>query len=314
MPKSLEYNATLIERIDLMEGLAIFKIRPDEPLEKGWFIPGQYVTLGLNRDAEAGDGDLPESVRRPMSIASAPEEDDAIEFYIRYVNYPESKLPLTHLLWRVPVGERMYWRPGAVGHFTIEGTAGADDDRLKVMVAAGTGLAPFVSIARSRVLRDPNARLDDLAIIHGASYPAALGYREELEGYAEKNGLRYLPTVSRPKEAPEWRGQAGRAEALFEPGRLEQTEELLGLEPGELRPERAAILVCGLQGTIANTAMDLLYRGFVPDNRKIRRALEIDQETAPSFFFEQYDSTPVIDVNDQALVAELKKRLAGAQA
>ncbi|NJL28097.1 MAG: hypothetical protein HC897_09455 [Thermoanaerobaculia bacterium] len=52
--KTLGVNATLIERIDFMAGLATFRIRPDEPLPPGWFIPGQDVTLGLNRDAAAG--------------------------------------------------------------------------------------------------------------------------------------------------------------------------------------------------------------------------------------------------------------------
>ncbi|NJL28094.1 MAG: hypothetical protein HC897_09440, partial [Thermoanaerobaculia bacterium] len=283
MAKTLEYNATLIERTDFMEGLANFRIRPDEPLSPGWFVPGQYVTLGLNRDAAAGEGDLPESVRRPMSIASAPEQADAIDFYIRYVDHPESSLPFTHLLWRIKPGDRIYWRPGAVGHFTIEGTLGAGDSRLKVMLAAGTGLAPFMSIVRSRVLQDPDARMDDLAIVHGASYPAAIGYQEELEGYVERNGLRYVPTVSRPKEAPEWRGATGRAEALFSPERIEDTERRLGLEPGFLHPERAGVLVCGLQGTVTNSLCDLLYRGFVPDNRKIRRALGVADDVKASF-------------------------------
>lgn len=312
MAKTLEYNATLIERIDMMEGLAVFRIRPDEPLTPGWFTPGQYVTLGLNRDAAAGEGDLPGSVRRPMSIASAPEETDAIDFYVRYVDHPESTLPFTHLLWRINVGDRLYWRPGAVGHFTVEDTLGAGDPRLKLMIAAGTGLAPFISIVRSRALKDPAARMDDLAIVHGASYPAAIGYREELEGYVERNGLRYVPTVSRPKEAADWQGATGRAEALFTPARIEDTERRLGLAPGELTPENAGVLVCGLQGTIASSVCDLLYRGFIPDNRKLRRALEIADELPASFFFEQYDNTPVVDLSNADLVAELKSRLEAA--
>ena len=57
-----------------------------------------------------------------------------------------------------------------------------------MLVAAGTGLAPFVSMARSRIMRDPRADLSDLVLLHGASYPADLAYRDELLGYQENNG------------------------------------------------------------------------------------------------------------------------------
>src|SRR5690606_11672214 len=59
-----------------------------------------------------------------------------------------------------------------------------------------------------------------------------------------------------------------------------------------------------------NTVTDLLDRGYIPDNRRLRRALGVDEERKPSVFWEQYDNTPVIDVKDEALVARLKARLA----
>jgi ferredoxin--NADP+ reductase len=215
-------------------------------------------------------------------------------------------------MWPIKVGDRMFCRAVATGHFTLKDTIGEDDQRIKLMVAAGTGLAPFISIARSRLRRDPAARLDDLAIIHAASYATGLGYRAELEQMAEKNGLKYLPTVSRPKEVPGWTGFAGRAEALLEPGLLGETEKALGLGPGEFRPDRVAVLICGLNGTIANTIIALLSRGFIPDNRKIRRALELEDAVPSSIFWEQYDNTPVIDVKDEALMTDLRARLRAA--
>ena len=97
-PKPLVYNATLAKRIDLTPALTLFHVKPDEPpAEKPWFEPGQYCVLGMNNE------DKPElgSVRRSMSIASAPEDDGPIEFYIRWVSKPESDNPLTHLLWDI---------------------------------------------------------------------------------------------------------------------------------------------------------------------------------------------------------------------
>ncbi len=316
MAKLLDYNATLVAREDLEPTLSIFRLRPDvieHKTEGPWFVPGQYVTIGINREVKEGEDDpRPHSVRRPMSIASPPEDRDELEFYIRKVGEPESDLPLTHQMWPIKVGERMYCRAVPTGHFTVEGTVGLEDTRLKLCIAAGTGLAPFVSIARSRVRRDPKARLDDLAIVHGASYPTGLGYRAELERYAAENGLRYVPAVSRPGDG--WRGWRGRAESICEVARRAEAEDALGLRAGELRPDKVAVLICGLNGTIANTITGLLDRGFIPDNRKLRRGLEIEDDRPATVFWEQYDNTPVIDLKDTELVAGLRRTLHAALA
>jgi ferredoxin--NADP+ reductase len=262
------------------------------------------MTLGLNNLARPDLG----SVRRPMSIASAPEELDVLEFYIRYVSHPESENPLTHLLWKTRAPERVYLRDKAVGKFTLADTVGEADPRVKVFVAAGTGLAPFVSIVRSHVLRDPAADLSRYAVLHGASYPADLGYVGELESYRAK-GLHYMTTVSRPKESPDWRGDVGRVEDYFLPDRLEELEDRLGLGAGGFAPDRAAVFICGLQGTIGLTITRLVPRGFVPEARKLRRALEAPEDVAATVFFEQYDATPIIDVNDPEVIGPLRAQL-----
>jgi ferredoxin/flavodoxin---NADP+ reductase len=317
MPRQLKYNATLTERIDLEPTLAIFRIKPDKILRRGaptdpWFEPGQYLTIGMNRDGVASENDpRPLSVRRAMSIASAPEDEDAVELYIRFVTHPESDLPLTHVMWPIKAGDRLYCRALATGRFTLRDTVG-DDARLKLMVAAGTGVAPFVCIARSRVRRDPDARLDDLAILHGASYPSGLGFRDELERLVRDHGLKYIPTISRPHEVDGWDGVTGRVESLTGPEHFARTERALGLEPGGLNPDNASVLICGLQGTIANTILNLIPRGYVPDHRKIRRALDVEDDARATIFWEQYDATPVIDLKDDELMAKLRRQLHAA--
>lgn len=315
MAKTLEYNATITQRIDLEPTLSVFRVRPDTPFSEDgapWFVPGQYVTLGKNRPPGTDDDPRPHSVRRPMSIASAPHDTEDAEFYIRRVNVPESDLPLTHQLWTINEGDRMYCRPTPAGRFTVEDTCGVDDPRLKVTIAAGTGLAPFVSMVRARVRTDPSADLSDFAIVHGASYPTGLGYREELDGLVGGHGLRYVPTVSRPHEAPDWSGATGRAEAQFTTDALPQTEAALGLGEGQLNPKRAVVLICGLQGTIGGTVRSLIERGFVPDHRRLRRALSVPEDVPASVYWEQYDSTPVLDVKDEALMASLSASLHAA--
>ncbi|HVK72238.1 MAG TPA: hypothetical protein VM734_02920 [Kofleriaceae bacterium] len=309
MAKPLVYNATLTERVDVTDALTLFRVMPDERPAPGWFTPGQYCVLGMNNEANAELG----SVRRSMSIASAPEDDGPIEFYVRFVAKPESENPLTHLLWKLKSGDRMYMRPVAAGVFTVKDTIGEDDPRLRVTVAAGTGSAPFVSMVRSELRRNPSADLSKWVLLHGASYPADLGHRDELLGYVERNRLNYFGTVSRPKDTG-WTGDTGRVESYFEPDRLAELERRLGLPAGGFTPERAAVFICGLQGTIGTTITHLCARGFVPDHKRMREALGVAPEVPPSLFYEQYDTEPVINIKDPAIVDPLKAQLASALA
>lgn len=311
MAKPLEYNATLVERTDLTDALAIFRLQPDTPPPKRpWFVAGQYCVIGANNAQRPELG----SVRRSMSIASAPEDEGPVEFYIRWVAKPDSENPLTHLLWKMKAGDRIYMRSVAAGVFTIGDTIGADDPRLRVMVAAGTGSAPFVSMVRSEVRRNPNVDLSKWVLLHGASYPADLGYRDELTGLAQTTGLLYWGTVSRPKAAPAWQGDTGRVESFFEPSRLEEFEARLGLAPGGFSPNNAVVYICGLTGTISGTILPLIDRGFVPDFKRIRDTLGVPAHVKASVFYEQYDTEPVINVKDPAYTEPLKARMQAALA
>jgi ferredoxin/flavodoxin---NADP+ reductase len=311
MANPLEYNATLSERVDVTDALSLFRVTPDQPpAERPWFTPGQYCVLGMN------NADKPElgGVRRSMSIASAPEDDGPTEFYVRFVSKPESENPLTHQLWRLRTGDRMYMRPVAAGVFTIKDTVGVDDPRIRVMVAAGTGSAPFVSMLRSELRRSPNADLSRWCLLHGASYDSDLGYRDELNGYVANNKAHYYGTVSRPKECPNWKGDTGRVEAFFDGRRLDDLEKRLGLPPGGFNPRNVVVYICGLTGTISGTIIPLFDRGFVPDFKRIREALGVPAEAKDSVFYEQYDTEPVIAIKDAAVVAPLKERMAAGLA
>ncbi|HEY0483551.1 MAG TPA: hypothetical protein VGD37_38800 [Kofleriaceae bacterium] len=311
MAKPLVYNATLTERVDITDALTLFRVTPDQPPEqRPWFTPGQYCVLGLNNT------DKPElgSVRRSMSIASAPEDDGPVEFYIRWVAKPESDNPLTHLLWKLKTGDRVYMRAVAAGVFTIKDTIGLDDPRIRVMVAAGTGSAPFLSMVRSELRRNPAADLSKWVLLHGASYPADLGYRDELLGMIERNRLKYWGTVSRPKEAPDWNGDTGRVEAFFEGARLDDFERRLGLPPGGFNPKNVVIFICGLTGTITGTILPLIDRGFIPDFKRIREALGVPPDAKDSVFYEQYDTEPVINIKDPTVVEPLRARMQTALA
>lgn len=296
-PTTVSYNATIRERIDLTPKLSLFRISPDpgEGFPEGRipdFLPGQYAILGLNNSINPQLG----RSARAYSIASPPEEKRYLEFYIRYVDQASSTNPLTHLLWKQRAGDRIYVKPKLTGKFTIEDTVGNDDPRIKIFVAAGTGMAPFHSMVRSRLVNE--SLKDRMAILHGASYPNELGYFDVLSKL-ERNNPRfaYLPTISRPGEAASWGGDVGRVESFFSPERVGGLEQRLGLPPGGLNPSRAVIYICGLVGTIQETIKRSLKLGFVPENNRVRRALRLEDQE-PSLFFEQYDTTPIVDADD----------------
>jgi len=306
MVRPMEYNATVVGRVDLTDTLATFLIQPDQPPQKRpWFIAGQYCVLGLNNSEKPFLG----SVRRAMSIASAPEFDGPLEFYIRYVVKPASQNPLTHLLWKLRAGDRIYVRTEAAGTFTIDDTVGVDDPRIRVTVAAGTGAAPFVSMIRSEVCRNARADLSKWVLLHGASYPSELGYRQELLALSETNGLKYYGTVSRPSETREWAADIGRVESFFEPDRRPELERRLGLGSGGFMPDNAVVFVCGLTATIGGVLIRLIDRGFIPHGKAIRDGLGVPPDVSASLFYELYDPTPIIDIDNAAVVDPLRARM-----
>lgn len=296
-PKSIDYNATVIHADYMSDSLAVFRVKPDGPVAS--FVPGQYAVLGLNHEEKG-------AVLRAYSIASPPHlHHEYFEYYVRFVANPTSDNPLTHLLFKKNAGDRIHMRERLKGKFTIPNTVGEEDTRLRVCIAAGTGLAPFTSMVFQH--QHDHGVPGNYAIIHGASYPWDLGYRGQLEEVMNSGPQkRYFPTISRPKEVPEWKGLVGRAESHFTPERLPLLEGAMGMSEGEMNPGNCVALICGLQGTIATAAVALMRRGFVPEDRKTRIALGIPAEVKPSLFWEQYDTTPILDLKNPELVAELK--------
>jgi ferredoxin--NADP+ reductase len=176
------------------------------------------------------------------------------------------------------------------------------------MVAAGTGAAPFVSMIRSEVCRNPVADLSKWVLLHGASYPTELGYRQELLALSRANGLKYYGTVSRPSEAHDWTGDIGRVESFFDPERLQEFERRLGLAAGGFTSDNAVVLVCGLTATIGGVLVRLIDRGFIPHAKVLRDVLGVPSDVSASLFYELYDRTPVIDIDDRAIVEPLRAR------
>src|SRR5687767_7816672 len=161
-------NATLVARKECTERLLVLHLRPDAG-EIAPFEPGQFVQIGLPVEDPA-PGRRPRLQKRAYSIASAAHARDTVELYLAFV--PEGRF--TPLLWSLRPGERLWMDPQPKGHFTL---AHVPAEAELVLVATGTGLAPYVSMLRTWSGAERWARA---VVVHGVRHPVDLGYRDEL--------------------------------------------------------------------------------------------------------------------------------------
>ena len=254
-------NGRLLSKFEITPDLAIFKIAKDDGSFD--YEPGQYTVIGLPTDAcrcsgkdeEEADGNegTPARsngmIRRAYSIASSSAEDGSyLEFYITLVHSGR----LTPRLWCLKPGDPLWVGPKATGHFTLDQVP---EDVNLVLVATGTGLAPYISMIRSDHTCNIGRRF---AIVHGARYSWDLGYRNMLQRLAADcpNSLLYLPTITRPESDPTWGGHVGRIQSVFDDGTLEKA---IG---SSLTPEEYHVFLCGNPEMVPSVQGMLESRGY----------------------------------------------------
>lgn len=231
--KSSPYNATVVGKILLTPDLMILRVRTDTPREK--FDAGQYTTIGvLASEPRSANSvitleQLPPDflIKRPYSIASANHETSNFEFYISHVKSGQ----LTPRLFVLSQGSRMWVDEDILGVFRLKDTPKGCNI---VMVATGTGLAPYISFLRSHIKENQDIKL---AVLHGAAYPWDLGYYSELTFIQNSfDNFYYFPTLL--KADKNWNGLTGYIENHLENGLLEN----VGIE---INPEKTHFFLCG---------------------------------------------------------------------
>ncbi|MDX1564270.1 MAG: hypothetical protein R3236_02635 [Phycisphaeraceae bacterium] len=238
-------NATLVDWTEVHEGLAVWRVRPDHPPVPA-FEPGQHIELGLIDS----DGRLD---RRVFSIASSAENREAYEFCA--VRIPDGRWSAR--LWETARTQGRLWlAPAASGSFTLFPVA--PQDRV-VWVATGTGVAPFVSMARTYGLKNHWERC---LLIHGVRHAADLVYRSTLEDLAGRSeALGYVPVVSRE---PDYDGFCGHVGDLLHDASFKQR---FGFD---LDPATCHIFLCGNPAMVdeqAEALGSLGFRRFDPQQR-----------------------------------------------
>jgi len=259
MPREL--NAVLTARRDIAPGLAVFRVKPE-----GWdireFKAGQYVVLGLPGSAprcpEADEEETPappeKLILRAYSIASSSIEREYIEFYVVLV---ESGA-LTPRLFALDLGDRLFLGKKITGTFTLDRVP---DNQHLVLIATGTGLAPYISMLRSRLL---HAREGKVAVLHGARHSWDLGYRNEL-ALVERDhaNFDYIPSITRPaNEKTPWSGEVGRMQEIW---LRDPLSERWGFSPSS---ENTHILMCGNPAMIDTLIEILTEQGYQEHTKK----------------------------------------------
>jgi len=262
MAKTLELNSVVTQVMRLSPLNIIIRVSPD-----GWEIPnfeaGQFAVLYLpgsaarckNAQPVEKEGDPKKMIRRAYSIASSSRNKEFIEFYITLVHNGE----LTPRLFSLEPGDKVGMTTKFTGMFTMEK---APKDANLVLIATGTGVAPYISMLRSNALANPNR---NIAVLHGATNSWDLGYSSELSLLDSTfENFTYIPTVSRPtKEIVPWGGEIGRVQQIWSSKILDKRWNI------ELSADNTHLFLCGNPRMIDETISILETEGFTESKGKV---------------------------------------------
>ena len=266
----MELNAVVTTKIEVAPGLMVIRVAPD-----GWdlpeFAPGQFAVLGLPPEADRSDladtEDEPvkpgKLIRRAYSIASSSKAHKYLEFYVTLVHSGA----LSPRLFNLQPGGRVWLGPKITGTFTLDL---APPDKEVILVATGTGLAPYMSMLRTELAASKGRRF---AVLLGARHSWDLGYHAELVAMEQLSPkFTYLPIISRPAEEPvPWTGRAGYVLDLWRSRELEQEWK------ERPTPETSRIFLCGNPAMIDDMVDLLSDEGFTEHTRKTPGSIHVER-------------------------------------
>jgi ferredoxin--NADP+ reductase len=206
------------------------------------FSSGQFVMVGLQKE----DG---KPLVRAYSIAS-PAWHEELEFYS--IKVPDG--PLTSRLQNIKVGDQVLIGRKPTGTLVLDGLK---PGKRLYMLGTGTGLAPWLSLAR-----DPDVyeRFEAVVVTHTVREVSDLNYAElfgelpqdEILGELIDGKLRYYPTVTRE----DFRTK-GRITDLIASGKLFTD---LGLP--RFNPEEDRVMLCGGPSVLVDLKQQLIDLGY----------------------------------------------------
>jgi NAD(P)H-flavin reductase/hemoglobin-like flavoprotein len=221
------WDAEVVDSQRRTMDVTVLQIRPEQPYS---YLPGQSFAM-----------EIPQRPRlwRYYTPANAPREDGTIELHVQRIDGGQVSGPLIRTVspgdtvrLGAPIGDRL--------------TLGDHDGQDLMMVAGGTGLAPFSALLEQIDRRwQAQAAVPDVHLFHGVGVPWNLYERERLnELSATRSWFEYTEVVSDDPSYPGARGLIGSVAATDGPwnGRT--------------------ALVCGGPPMVAHTIKELTNAGM----------------------------------------------------
>lgn len=265
----IELNSVITQILQVSPIMKIVRVKP-----VGWEFPefkgGQFVALALPGSAERCDSatdefETPEDpdklIKRAYSIAST-STADFVEFYITLVHSGA----LTPRLFNLNIGDKVFMGKKGVGMFTLDSVA---PEKNIVLIATGTGVAPYMSMLRSDALK----RTGNIMVVHGAANSWDLGYSSELQLLESMfDQFTYLPTITEPQKEPAgWSGDIRFIEKIWEGG---VAKEKWGFDP---TAEDTEIFLCGNPRMIESMVALLEKDGFTEHTKKVPGQIHVEE-------------------------------------
>ena len=210
------------------------------------FSNGHFTMIGLKVNGKP--------LLRAYSIASANYEE-----HLEFFSIKVDEGPLTSKLQHIQPGDTIIVGRKPTGTLVLDYLL---PGKRLYMLATGTGLAPFLSIARDP---DTYERYEQIVLVHGVRQVDELAYHDlllehlpahEFLGDMVTSKLRYYPTVTRESFRT-----MGRIPELIETGKLFDDLGVSALDPASDR-----VMICGSPGMLRDLKQMLEKRGFKEGN------------------------------------------------
>ena len=203
-----------------------------DPLEgaPAGYQAGQFFTM------KVADGQSPPA-NRSYSIASAPSETAHFRLCVKLIENGRG----SEFLRNMKVGDHANFM-APLGRFVLKGV-----HENVVMVATGTGLAPFMGMIPTLLEQGFPHKL---TLIFGVRFEKDLFYVDQVKAWEEKyENFEAKITLSRPEE--NWTGLTGRVTDHF--------EEL------DVDPEKTCLYICGVGAMVKDMVEHAKNKGFTKE-------------------------------------------------
>ena len=218
----------------------LFSLKVDADIES--FNAGQFTNLALDISGER--------ISRPYSYKNSPAEK-VLEFYISTI--PDGVL--SNALKKLDSGDTVWIRREATGLFTLDKVPVSEN---LWMLATGTGVAPFLSILKTKEVRD-NYR--HIILVYAVRRAEDIHYRSEIEHLQRQYNDQLSIAIFVSREVVK----------NTITGRIPQAISERILEARvfrKLSPSTSQVMLCGNPGMVKDTTALLKTRGFKVHRRR----------------------------------------------